>query len=93
MDRATFEAELAREGYEPMTRRMDPNEARPEHVHEFDARLLVLDGRMTIVSDGTEREYAPGETFAIPAGRRHAEQTGPEGAFYIAGRRTPRPPA
>ncbi len=93
MDRATFEAELAREGYEPMTRRMDPNEVRPEHVHEFDAKLLVLDGRMTIVSDGTERAYAPGETFAIPAGRRHAEQTGPEGASYIAGRRTLRPPA
>ncbi|MBW4093480.1 MAG: cupin domain-containing protein [Proteobacteria bacterium] len=90
MDRATFEAELVREGYEPVTRRMDPNEVRPEHVHDFDARLLVLDGSMTIVSDGTARAYAPGETFAIPAGHRHAEQTGPEGTSYIAGRRTPR---
>ena len=61
----------------------------PEHAHEFDARLLVIEGAMTITAEGQERTYRAGDSFAMTAGCRHTEQCGPEGARYLAGRRYP----
>src|SRR6266849_7035161 len=90
MERMIFETELRERGYgEVFDRRMEANAVNPEHAHEFDARLLVLEGAMTITCEGDQRIYRPGDTFAMSAGCRHAEQSGPEGARYLAGRRYP----
>ena len=90
MDQATFEAELRQQGYAEMVdRRMEANAVNPEHAHEFDARLLVLEGAMTITAEGRQRTYRAGETFAMTAGCRHTEQSGSDGARYLAGRRYP----
>jgi quercetin dioxygenase-like cupin family protein len=89
MDRTAFEAALRHDGFEVVARTMEPNTTNPEHAHEFDARVLVVAGEMTLARDGTSRAYRPGETFEITHGRRHAEIAGPEGASYIAGRRVP----
>jgi quercetin dioxygenase-like cupin family protein len=90
MDRAAFETQLRDRGYgEVVDRRMDPGFLNPEHAHEFDAYLLVLEGAMTIASDGSERTYRAGDTFTMTAGCRHSEQAGSEGARYLAGRRYP----
>jgi mannose-6-phosphate isomerase-like protein (cupin superfamily) len=88
MNRADFETELRAQGYrEIVDRRMDAKATNPEHSHEFDARLLVLEGEMTVVCDGEERTYRAGDTFAMTAGRRHTEHGGPGGVWYLAGRR------
>jgi cupin domain len=58
---------------------MEPNSFSPEHVHEFDARVLILEGEMTIISNGAEQTYRAGDTFAMNAGRWHAQQGGPQG--------------
>ena len=88
MERTTFESELRGQGYgEVVDRRMEPNFLNPEHAHEFDARLLVLEGAMTIAAEGSERTYRAGETFTMAAGCRHTERSGPDGARYLAGRR------
>lgn len=88
MSRAEFEIKLREQGYaEVGDRRMEANAVNPEHAHEFDARLLVLEGEMTITRDGDERTYRAGDTFEMSAGCRHAERCGPEGARYLAGRR------
>jgi len=88
MSRAEFEIGLREQGYAEMVdRRMEANAVNPEHAHEFDARLLVLEGEMTITRDGGERTYRAGDTFEMSAGCRHAERCGPEGARYLAGRR------
>jgi quercetin dioxygenase-like cupin family protein len=90
MDRTAFEAELREQGYgEVVDRRMEANSVNPEHAHEFDARLLVLEGAMTITSEGNERTYRAGGTFSMRAGCRHTEQCGPDGVRYLAGRRYP----
>jgi len=53
MNRADFETELRAQGYrEIVDRRMDAKTTNLEHSHEFDARLLVLEGEMTVVCDG-----------------------------------------
>ena len=88
MDRATFETELRAQGYgEVVDRQMEAAVVNPEHAHEFDARLLVLEGAMTIAAEGSERTYRAGDTFTMAAGCRHSEHSGPEGARYLAGRR------
>ncbi len=90
MERVEFETALREEGYlEVADRRMEPNKANPEHSHEFDARLLILEGEMRIISEGAERTYRAGDTFAMSAGCLHTEHGGPEGVRYLAGRRYP----
>jgi mannose-6-phosphate isomerase-like protein (cupin superfamily) len=80
MERAAFESELREQGYgEVVDRRMEPNLLNPEHAHEFDARLLVLEGAMTIAAEGSERTYRAGETFTMEAGCRHSERSGLDG--------------
>ncbi|HEY1261468.1 MAG TPA: cupin domain-containing protein [Stellaceae bacterium] len=91
MDRTGFEAGLRADGYlEVMDRRMDANAVNLEHAHEFDARLLVLEGEMTLDCGGEAHTYRAGDTFAITAGRRHAEHAGTAGVRYLAGRRYPK---
>jgi quercetin dioxygenase-like cupin family protein len=93
MDRATFEAALSRDGFEVVSVTMKPEAINPTHAHTFDARLLVVDGAMTIDRDGAPtRTYQMGETFEMPAGTRHSETAGVTGATYVAGRRHPTSP-
>jgi quercetin dioxygenase-like cupin family protein len=88
VDRTIFETELREQGYaETVDRRMEANALNPEHAHEFDARLLVLEGAMTITAEGAERTYRAGDIFTMSAGCRHSERSGPDGARYLAGRR------
>jgi quercetin dioxygenase-like cupin family protein len=90
MDRSTFEASLTRDGFEIVSVTMKPEAINPPHVHPFDARLLVVDGAMTIDREGAPtRTYLMGETFEMPSGCRHSETAGASGATYVAGRRVP----
>ena len=87
MDRTEFEASLQRDGYEIVSRDMAPNTTNPDHTHPFDARIMVVAGRMTMAMGAERRTYGPGEWCAVTAGTLHAEEAGPEGASYVAGRR------
>jgi quercetin dioxygenase-like cupin family protein len=89
MDRPAFEAELLRNGYEVVSIAMSPNQLKDEHAHDFDARVLVVAGAMTVARNGESSTYQPGETFHMPAGCRHSELAGPDGASYVAGRLHP----
>jgi quercetin dioxygenase-like cupin family protein len=90
MNRADFDQELQAQGYkEVVDRRMQAGEFNSEHAHEFDARLLVLEGEMTIACEGEERTYRVGDVYEMTAGCRHTEHCGPEGVRYLAGRRYP----
>ena len=89
MDRSAFEAELQRDGYQVVTNTMPPGAINPEHAHDFDARLLVVAGEVTIIIGEQRNTYRVGETFSMTNGCRHSEQAGPEGATYVAGRRKP----
>lgn len=87
MNREEFEAELRRDGYDCREAEMPPNEHRPSHAHAFDARLFILSGVFTIGYGDKQVQYKPGDTCSVAAGTIHEEQTGAEGARYVAGRR------
>jgi quercetin dioxygenase-like cupin family protein len=58
-----------------------------EHQHPFDACALITAGDITLVVDGTARNYAVGDIFRLPAGIVHLESAGPAGVSYLVGRR------
>lgn len=87
MDRATFEAELKRDGFEIHTNTTVGPKTNPEHSHPFDVRAMVLQGALTLTSDGSTRTYRTGETFTMAKGCLHAESYGDEGAVTLSGRK------
>ena len=88
MNRAAFEADLRQQGYEVREGMIEPNVHRGAHTHDFDARVFVLDGSITLVF-GTDRvHYGPGDSCSVPAGTEHEEHTEADGVRYVAGRRT-----
>lgn len=89
MDRTAFEAELQSEGRQVVTVTMQPNQVNPEHVHDFEARLMVVAGAMIVDYGDHRATYNEGDTFTMQLGRRHAELAGPAGATYVAGRLKP----
>ena len=88
MTRAEFEAELRREGYEVRDGELKPNVHREAHAHEFDARVLVLDGSITLVFGKDRVTYRPGDCCSIAAGTMHEEHTEADGVRYVSGRRS-----
>ncbi len=90
MDRSSFETALTGDGFKIVCVSMKPDAVNASHVHDFEARLLVVEGAMTIDREGAPvRTYQAGETFEMPLGCRHSETAGPAGATYVAGRRKP----
>ena len=93
MTRAEFEAELRRDGYEVREGEIEPNVHREAHAHEFDARVLVLDGSITLVFGKERVTYGPGDSCGVPAGTAHEEHTDADGVRYVSGRRSASPRA
>jgi len=87
MNRTEFETQAKADGYEIVDREMAAGHVNPEHSHEFDARLLMLEGEMTVTYKDGPVTYRAGETCALEAGTPHAEQCGASGARYLAARR------
>ena len=87
MTRADFEAGLARDGYELREGEIKPDVHREAHAHEFDARVLVVDGSITLVFGKDRVTYGPGDWCDVPAGTMHEEHTAEAGVRYVSGRR------
>jgi mannose-6-phosphate isomerase-like protein (cupin superfamily) len=88
MTRAEFETDVRGEGYEVSEGKIEPNVHRDAHAHGFDARLLVLDGSITLVFGEHRVTYGPGDSCRVPAGTMHEEHTEADGVRYVAGRRS-----
>ena len=88
MDASAFEAELLREGYQPVRSTREAGEVVEDHAHGFDAKLLILQGEITITCGGTPQTFRPGDVCTVPAGERHEERVGPDGVRLLAGRRS-----
>ena len=87
MNREEFEADLLREGYQVFYSGMRANEVLPEHGHDWDARVMVIGGEITVSRAGKAQTFHVGDSCAVAAGELHAEHVGLQGVAYIAGRR------
>lgn len=90
MNQADFERKCQAEGYNDIVdRQMAADHVNPEHAHEFDACVLVVEGEMTITRAGKPEMLRAGDLCVMAAGTPHTEKCGPAGAHYLAGRRYP----
>ncbi len=87
MDKSEFEATLRREGYRLVNSSVAPNLVVGNHCHDFDAKVMVLGGEITITRDNTPVTFRTGDCCEVPAGCMHAEHVGPEGVALLSGRR------
>jgi mannose-6-phosphate isomerase-like protein (cupin superfamily) len=87
MDRLEFEADLRRDGFSVVNASLTPNMKVANHCHDFDARLFILGGEITITRDNKPETFRAGQCCEVLAGAMHAENVGPEGVAYVSGRR------
>ncbi len=88
MNRAEFEADLARGSYSCREGGLEPDRHSTPHTQDFDARVFVLDGSITLALGDERRTYVPGDHYTLLAGTMHAEHTEADGVRYVAGRRS-----
>jgi len=55
----------------------------PRHSHDWLHVNLVLDGRGTLLLDGTEHELSVGDSAVVPAGREHQFRADNVGFTFI----------
>lgn len=83
-----FEAQLQRDGYlEVKHRSIEQGQDTRPHCHDFDTRLLVQEGELTIVCGDDVHTYRAGEMLEIPAGVEHCERYAPRRVRFVAGLR------
>jgi quercetin dioxygenase-like cupin family protein len=83
-----FSVELRKQGLQQFAlvdRR--PNEALDLHTHPFESQALVLEGEISISTQGRERLYRAGEVFHLDYAQEHSERYGPQGVRYLVARR------
>ena len=56
------------------------------HAHDFDVRIMVLGGEITVTRDNKPETFRAGDHCALPPGCLHTTQVGPEGVAYIVGK-------
>ena len=88
MNTDAFTADARAAGYTEFYER-DLNQALgPEpHTHDFDARLLVTGGSITLTMNGTTTTFQAGDTCEVPQGTVHAETVGPDGVKLLVAKR------
>jgi quercetin dioxygenase-like cupin family protein len=89
MDTPTFTADAKAAGYTDISERDLSTATGPEpHTHDFDARLLVTGGSITLTIDGQSTTYTAGDQCEVPRGTIHAEKVGPDGVKLTVAKRT-----
>jgi quercetin dioxygenase-like cupin family protein len=86
LSREAFESDLRREGFDVVNGGQKPDFVEETHAHDFDARIMVLSGEITIVRDGKLETFKAGDCCEIPEACQHATRVGPEGVAYIVGK-------
>jgi hypothetical protein len=86
LTREAFESDLRREGFEVIHGGQKPNFIEEMHARgDFDVRIMVLTGEITVNRDGGSTTFWAGDHCEIPADCQHCTQVGPEGVAYIVG--------
>jgi len=88
MDPERFTLQLREQGFAQVTTvTREPNGFLDTHTHPFEAKALILSGEITLVCQGREQRYRPGEVFHLAMAEPHTERYGPQGVSYLVGRK------
>jgi quercetin dioxygenase-like cupin family protein len=86
LTREAFESDLRREGFEVVHGGQNPGFTEDLHAHDFDARIMVLGGEITVNRENKADTFRAGDHCEILAGCQHSAKVGPEGVAYIVGK-------
>lgn len=86
LTREAFESDLRREGFEVVHGGQPANFTEELHAHDFDLRIMVLGGEITVTRDNKAETFQAGDHCEIPAGCQHTTKVGPEGVAYLVGK-------
>ena len=88
MDTHAFNQQLIAEGYdEVLTRTFPAHASLAPHTHPFGAKVLVLEGEISLGRNGAMTTYGAGDIYAVDIGCEHSEQYGPAGTTLLVGRK------
>lgn len=86
MTKNEWEEQLRKEGFEHVFVWSDgPGAVYPDHTHESDTAHVILEGEMTLVSQGQTSVCKAGDRFDVAARTVHSAKMGSTGCRYIVG--------
>ncbi len=86
MDAKVWEKRLREEGFGHIFTWQDaPRAHYPDHTHAMTTAHVILDGEMTLTSEGKARTFKTGERCDVPAETVHSATMGPNGCRYMIG--------
>lgn len=86
MTEKELEEGLILEGFSGIfVHRDSPNAYYPDHTHRGITAHIVLDGDITVTSEGQTATFEQGQRFDVPEGEVHSAKIGPNGCRYMIG--------
>ncbi len=86
MDAKDWEKKLSSEGFHTTYVWQDgPNTFYPDHTHSTATAHIILEGEMTVTSEGKTQTFTVGDRFDVPAHTVHSARMGPQGCRYLIG--------
>ena len=64
-----------------------PSAFYPDHTHATATAHIILEGEMTVTSEGKTETYKAGDRFDVPAHTVHSARMGSQGCRYLIGER------
>jgi len=81
-----LEEQLIDEGFSGIfVHRDSPDAYYPDHTHSGITAHIILDGEITVTSEGQTSTYKTGDRFDVPSGEVHSAKIGPDGCRYMIG--------
>jgi quercetin dioxygenase-like cupin family protein len=62
-----------------------PGVSYPDPAHPHETAHIILDGEVTVTSEGKTQTYKAGDRFDVPARAIHSARMGPKGCRYLIG--------
>jgi quercetin dioxygenase-like cupin family protein len=84
--RQAFLEGLEGDGYRSTTVEFAPGTEFEDHTHNFASRVFILEGQLSITTDGSTANLGPGDVFDLMENQIHSEIVGPIGVRYLSGR-------
>lgn len=77
-----------KDSQKPMSGKMPPGRAYPEHTHAQETAHIILSGEMTLTMNRRAVDVSRGKPLLmLPAGTVHSARIGPQGSGYLMGER------
>jgi mannose-6-phosphate isomerase-like protein (cupin superfamily) len=86
MNEKEWTKKLREEGFEDVYVWQDgPDYSYPDHTHPGTSAHIILEGEMTVISEGKTVTHRVGDRFDVPAHTVHSAKIGPQGCKYLVG--------